>query len=298
MEIIDNDKKSSDEQLADRPSSVEDTIDASILDNQSKDILVYKQSRVGQTALLVPSALLTGMCEEDDDMKGDEGPDLMKPSDVIDMNINQMTEPILPPSSFGKNTDPEPVSKRINPTKVDMPLPVRPPPGFQSHNAAPAHFIQSTTQAVPLPSDDHPGHDNNPFRLSEHQIFGRTTSLFDHSSQPPSQHFQLNEPLVIHPSLPSYLLPETRNPFVSRLTQSYGVDGSSNNNSGVMMNMPMLAGQQSYFGLDNMDEDGLNRHDPFGLRALGIFSTDEKVTVSNTYSPPRNIQTRNPFYTG
>jgi Telomerase activating protein Est1. len=284
--------------IIEKPSSGDKVMELSTVPSYDKDVLVYKQSREGQQALLVPSELLTGEPVQNEDVTMDDGSDLLKLSDIIDKNMKEKAEQIIPPDQLDKNHgNGHEEEQTFQPNISSLPT-VRPPPGFHTSNAVPEPLpIQSSSQSLGIPSVDNLVTNQNPnFGLLQHHTYGGLSSLVD----PPSQS-TLQNPQVQHSmfqsSLPLHTLPETRNPFVSRLTQSYGVDTSIDNTSGSTI-APTLVGHELLPDLDNVDDRNLHEHDPFGLRALGIFSPNEKSMVNDRNNFGTNFETRNPFYLG
>eukprot|EP00557_Chaetoceros_sp_GSL56_P011628 CAMPEP_0176476514 /NCGR_PEP_ID=MMETSP0200_2-20121128/92_1 /TAXON_ID=947934 /ORGANISM="Chaetoceros sp., Strain GSL56" /LENGTH=858 /DNA_ID=CAMNT_0017872187 /DNA_START=265 /DNA_END=2841 /DNA_ORIENTATION=+ len=288
--------KHHDSGIVENSSTVDQVMEVSSIASQDKDVLVYKQSRKGEPALLVPSKLLTGESSQDQDVKMDDGSDLLKLSDIIDKNMKEKAEQIISPVQFDISTGNE--YEVEQPLRQDVPglASVRPPPGFHSANVIPQPLpIQSSPQLRSVETQVTNQNNPNFGFLQDHQnyTFGGLSSFVDRPSQP-----ILQNPQDHHSMFKStHKLPETRNPFVSRLTQSYGIDTSINHMSG-SINAQTLGGHELLPDLNRIDNGGLHEHDPFGLKALGIFSPNEKSMVNDRNTFGRNVETGNPFYLG
>ena len=315
-----------------------------------EDILVYKQSEQGQPALLVPSALLMGntsfdaalglKSESEEKTEGGE-----KASEDDGSSLLKLTSMIIPkkpqqPHILPLDPEPEhPRAEMTNPQKISLPQGeskqsmVRPPPGFQipdTHNESPGfrYLPSNTNPAIPA------GMNMNSSSTTD---ISRTLPIhlqpIDTRSGPPGFHpmpssVNVNpvpapqaKPIITAQTLPTYgvhpnanfiaPLPQTRNPFASRLTQSYGVnivtDSSlaphSNPNSFASGFVPSSLGHNH--GADAGISLTAHGSDPFGLRSLGIFSDDSHQPSSNEKNEQFNVNastsasrpnTRNPFY--
>ena len=253
--------------------------------NQStSDVLVYKQSAEGKPALLVPTALLgEGNLSKDEETGAniDDGSDLLKLSSIIDSNMKKKQKqspsieeemkfhhsPIVPP----------PQSLSFNNSSP----PVGPPPGFLSSNP-PSQNYQSVLPQAALGNSIPPQAQQTPM-FSQLGNMPNTQQININTIPPPGFN-QMNSN--------SLNLPQTRNPFASRLHSSYGVNHTSNN---FMRQTSFGSNEDSYLNDLTLNDN----EDPFGLRALGIFSDDNNAKGNrsdSTFNP--NQVTRNPFHLG
>lgn len=276
-----------DRDLEKKSSHSSAAIDVSSPPTEDRDILVYKQGGKGKPALLVPSALLTGIPadeeEEEEDVQMDDGSDLLKLSEIIDKNMKEKEAPVDPLDGLDMNRGNEVVE-------------VPPPPGFHGPYTIPQTTVCSTSQPL-MTTSKNEGLDTNENLSTEKYVFGRMSSYSNRPSPSTLQHAQGPQPMFNQSIIPSYEIPETRNPFVSRLTASYGIS-TTNDNKSAFLNARSLGDYGSYLDSDNIDEHGINGHDPFGLRALGIFSADEKPPLNDSFSFQNKVETKNPFYLG
>jgi hypothetical protein len=288
-----NEKSCYSANATEKPSKSVHVMESSSVASQDKDVLVYKQSRKGQQALLVPSALLTGEPAQDEDVKMDDGSELLKLSDIIDKNMKEKAEQIIPRDQFDIDDGKEHEDDQTFQPNVSTLAAVRPPPGFHSSDMIPQPLpMQLSSPSIAIPSVKNVITNRHPNLGSlQHNTFGGLSSLVD----PPLQAVLQNP--QVHHSMFQSSFPETRNPFVSRLTQSYGIDTTIDSASG-SMNAQNLVEHESSPDLDNINDRCLHEHDPFGLRALGIFSPTEKSLVNDRNNFGANIETRNPFYLG
>ncbi len=283
---------------------------------EDNDVLVYKQSKEGQPALLVPNALLLGNagtnadndnanqnCEEQEEEEGnDDGSSLLKLSAMI------LPTKMSPPQKDDVSPASTTSSLQNNPI---MSTKIRPPPGFQIPDTREEKLksqilppFLTTPQAAPIRTGPPPG-----LIPPAYPGYGGDSTLraLPPTPQPPLPTFGMN-----HQDF-GYNLPQTRNPFASsRLTRLYGVDfdpttsASGTLSSGINLNtvpatssavIGSLPGEHNNFGLNRGSLD----HDPFGLGSLGIFddkhqSTSDKSTANHHQHQHQHPRTLNPFY--
>lgn len=250
----------------------------------TSDVLVYKQSAEGKPALLVPTALLGEENLNKDEETGadiDDGSDLLKLSSIIDNNMKkkQKQSPSIEEEMKFQNSPmvPPPQSLSFNTPSP----PVGPPPGFQSSNPPSQHY-QSTVPQAAFGNSIPPQAQLSPMFSQLGNM--PTTQQTNINAVPPPGFNQMNSN--------SFNLPQTRNPFASRLHSSYGVNQASNN---FLRQTSFGSNEESYLNDLTLNDN----EDPFGLRALGIFSDDNNAKGNlgeNTLNP--NQVTRNPFHLG
>lgn len=317
------------EPKSDEPQTETMSLDSQV---QTKDILMYKQSEEGQPALLVPGALLLGDTGEKKDEKENYDASLQKLSAMVEegnKREKQVATPssvqsdLLSPSSFiaqkdltssrnenkderardiGQILPPLPPAPVPLPARAPAPAPaatLRPPPGFQPPGLQSPPSISPVPQATPLSTFG--GNPAMSFNLPPH----RPNVQDQFRSNPPYNMQALHN---VHPhELPQLTpaqravavmkMPQTRNPFASRLTQwngvnlddvpeppsNFGIPGLFSKNS----NAPCIQNN------NHNDIGATNESDLFGLLPHGIFSEDKN---SETNSSHQNVQTRNPFH--
>jgi len=271
------------ESAMDFEPSYPEPVEASPITSQEKteDVLVYKQAEKGQPALLVPSAFLLGDADEEkvDDM--DDGSGLLKLSAMIDSNMKkkQNSSPFGSCESKDENMAVEPPMPSKPVPVVSASAPVRPPPGFQSSNFTLPTPANPVPQARAFPSLSSGGHIQNP---------SLTTPL--HQSE---QNSSILPPGFGPPASSTFQMPQPRNPFASKLNQSYGVNSSATPASSPFVNGHYFNNELP-LDSNNANELGLNDRDPFGLRSLGIFSDEAPTLEANSFHQPP--ATRNSFH--
>jgi hypothetical protein len=271
------------ESTMDFESSYPETVEASPITSLEKrdDVLVYKQAEKGQPVLLVPSAFLLGDAEEEKVEDMDDGSGLLKLSAMIDSNMKkkQNSSPLGSYESKDENMPFEPPMPSKPVPLVSASAPVRPPPGFQSSNftlPTPANPVLQARAFPSLPSD---GRMQNP-----------SLSTPPHQSE---QNSRILPPGFGPPAASTFHMPQTRNPFASRLNQSYGVNPSSISAASPLMNGRYFNNELP-LDSNNANDLGLTDQDPFGLRALGIFSDEAPTLETNSFH--QHPATRNPFH--
>ena len=277
-------------------------IDGSLRMKQKEQVVITTTSSV--PVLLNPSM-----------MDGHAGASNADESKDGDMPANDQILPPMPPKRMAANDI--------------APVHVRPPPGFQPPGFCPPPMnpapqaTATATAMLPPPMATFRVNENSAFALPPHlRTMQQGQGLPPHMQQVLPPHGRGNPSMQPvqgnpNPSQASSILPpgfqqtpqpqafdmlQTRNPFASRLTQSYGVNAASNfasalptytQNPNRYNNDPNTTAPLDQNRTGDFDFD----HDPFGLRSLGIFSDDEMPPSRDTNSMQQqgNV-TRNPFF--